>query len=171
MNPSNDDLDLLRRLRQLPRERDPANDLWAGIAARIDAPNAVAIKQRPRRWGLIGLAMAASTLLAAVLVQRALPPIDEDSIEVPSIANQAAPGDEFVRRQAEAITIEYQLALESLPAAPMSPDFENAALELDSSAQQIRSALKAEPDAVYLLDRLRHTYEQRLKLTQRALVG
>ena len=36
------------------------------------------------------------------------------------------------------------------------------------AARRIRSALRDEPDAVYLLDRLRHTYDQRLKLAQRA---
>ena len=53
----------------------------------------------------------------------------------------------------------------------MPPEFRSAAFELDDSARRIRSALRDEPDAVYLLDRLRHTYDQRLKLSQRALVG
>jgi len=40
--------------------------------------------------------------------------------------------------------------------------------DLDRSAAQIRSALAKDPDARFLLDRLRHTYAMRLALTQRA---
>ena len=35
----------------------------------------------------------------------------------------------------------------------------------------IREALQRDPDAGFLLQRLRHTYEKRLALTQRALIG
>jgi hypothetical protein len=40
--------------------------------------------------------------------------------------------------------------------------------ELDHSARQIRTALERDPDARFLLDRLRKTYTLRLELTQRA---
>jgi hypothetical protein len=40
--------------------------------------------------------------------------------------------------------------------------------KLDRSAAQIRGALAKDPDARFLLERLRHTYAMRLALTQRA---
>ena len=43
--------------------------------------------------------------------------------------------------------------------------------ELDRSAGIIRDALQRDPDAGFLLQRLRHTYEKRLALTQRTLLG
>jgi hypothetical protein len=165
---ANDDLDLLRRLKALPREREPAADLWEGIAARIE-PRAA--RRSPRGW-IVGLALAASAALVAVLATRApqVAPLPEVAQSRP--AGAAPPqGNELVRRQAEAITLEYRLALETFAGEALPPELETAATELDDSARRIRSALRAEPDAVYLLDRLRRTYDQRLKLSQRALLG
>ena len=76
-----------------------------------------------------------------------------------------------LRREADALTIEYEVALAVFAAAPLSPDMQAAATELDMSAAQLRDALRSQPQATYLLDRLRHTYDQRLKLTQRAVLG
>lgn len=166
---THDDLDLLRRLKALPREREPGNDLWQGIAARIEPR--VATSRTSRGW-IVGLALAATAALVAVLATRA-----PDADPAPAVAQQetvTAPlpaGDELVRRQAEAITLEYRLALETFAGEALPPELETAATELDESARRIRSALRAEPDAVYLLDRLRQTYDQRLKLSQRALLG
>ena len=47
--------DLRWRLRQLPRDIEPAADLWPGIAAAIGRRPA----QRTHRWLLSSLAMAA----------------------------------------------------------------------------------------------------------------
>jgi len=75
-------------------------------------------------------------------------------------------------RQADAMTREYQAALRELEAA--TPDRTEARAEqpvlreLDHSARQIRTALERDPDARFLLDRLRKTYTLRLALTQRA---
>jgi hypothetical protein len=75
-------------------------------------------------------------------------------------------------RQADAMTREYQAALREIEATtPGRTDAhpEAAALrELDHSAKQIRTALERDPDARFLLDRLRKTYTQRLAITQRA---
>ena len=164
---THDDLDLLRRLKQLPREREPAHDLWNGIAARIESRPARA----SRRWPMV-FALAATVAVVAVLATRlpvsapSTPAVAESPAGVPGKAPQ-----QFVRLQADALTLEYTVALQALEGEPMPPEFRSAAFELDDSARRIRSALRDEPDAVYLLDRLRHTYDQRLKLSQRALVG
>jgi hypothetical protein len=78
----------------------------------------------------------------------------------------------LLNRQADAMTREYQAALHELEAAtpgrteahPEQPVLR----ELDHSARQIRTALERDPDARFLLDRLRKTYTLRLELTQRA---
>ena len=67
------------------------------------------------------------------------------------------------------MTREYRGALQVIAAsAPSSVEADPALRELDRSAAQIRSALAKDPDARFLLDRLRHTYAMRLALTQRA---
>lgn len=66
---------------------------------------------------------------------------------------------------------EYGAALQELQAAtPQSlpPRVETVTLqELDRSADQIRDALKRDPGARFLFERLRRTYAQRLALTRR----
>jgi hypothetical protein len=81
----------------------------------------------------------------------------------------------LIDREAEAMTREYRAALHELQAsAPASatPRPEQPALrELDRSARQIRTALARDPEARFLLERLRRTYSLRLELTQRAALA
>jgi hypothetical protein len=165
-DPGHDELDLLRRLRQLPRERDPQRDLWTGIEARL-AP-ATRPAARPARW--LGLALAAGIAALAVLATRA--GMDAPAPSAPLAAAPAdAPPAPPLPREADALTLEYRLALETFESAPLPPALQAAAVELDASAEQLRLALREQPQAPYLLDRLRQTYDQRLKLTQRGALG
>ena len=102
----------------------------------------------------------ASLLLAVALVWQLRP-------------SQQAPGDEtLIAREAQAMTSEYRGALQELSAsAPVATSADPALDELDRSAAQIRSALARDPDARFLLERLRHTYALRLALTQRAILS
>jgi hypothetical protein len=144
--PMPDELELRRRLRQLPREREPTRELWHGIEARLGAAPA---PRRPalRPWILAGFAAVAAP--------------------VPATTGPST----LVRREADALTIEYRVAIGAFADASLPPALQAAATELDASAQQLRTALREQPDAPYLLDRLRRTYDQRLKLTQRAVLG
>lgn len=150
--PFDDDLSLRRALRALPREREPAHDLWTGIAARLPSQQAT----RPqRRWRVPALfAMAASLALVAILAVRIAP------LDVP-----ASPRNDLVQREADALSREYVSAFAQL--GPLPPPLQPAADELDRSAVAIQQALREQPDATYLLTRLRSTYEQRLRLAQR----
>lgn len=142
------------QLRQLPREIEPPRDLWPGIAARL--PSA-----RPARKGrgwLAGLAIAASLCLAVGIAW------------APRTA-PVEPQAELVRREAQALTREYQTALAQFEGAPLPAPIEPALATLDQSVVEIRRALDRDPGAHYLLDQLRRTYSRRLSLTQRAVTG
>ena len=78
-----------------------------------------------------------------------------------------------MQAEARAMTREYDAALREVEAsAPEATATQQPALhELDRSAAQIRTALARDPDARFLLERLRRTYSLRLALTQRAALS
>jgi hypothetical protein len=152
------DADLRWQLRQLPRELDPARDLWPGIAAGIDSRPA----RKPRRW-IFALATAASLVLAVGVWTR-IAPLHRDA-SPPDVTAQV------VQREAHAMTRQYQAALRQLDGAPMPAVLAPSIRTLDQSAAQIRHAIAADPDSVFLLQQLHKTYSRRLELTQRAITG
>lgn len=143
------------RLRQLPREIEPARDLWPGIAARLPAH-----RPKARRWP--GLLALAACLCLAVGVAAWLRP-----------AAAPAPGleAELVQREVEALTREYEAALAEMAGVPVPEPLAPALATLDQSAGQIREALDAQPGSARLLEQLKRTYSRRLALTQRAALG
>lgn len=150
------DNELRWQLRQLPREIDPPRDLWPGIADRLQRRAA----PRRRPW-FAALAMAASLCLAVGLAWQLRTP--------------TAPAPDFraelVQREAAALTLEYQAALDQFQGAPVPEPLAPALATLDQSARDIRQAIASDPEAVFLLDQLRRTYARRLSLTQRAVTG
>lgn len=150
------DHELRWQLRQLPREIDPPRDLWPGIADRLQRPAA----PRRRPW-FAAFAVAASLCVAAGLAWQLRQPATP------------APGfrAELVQREAEALTREYQAALDQFQGAPMPEPLAPALATLDRSAADIREAIASDPEAVFLLDQLRRTYSRRLSLTQQAVTG
>ena len=152
-------------LRDLRRDIAPARDLWPQIAARIATGTPVSDAGRttwrsPRR--LAPLALAASLLLAVGIAWHWQPP-----------QSTSQPTAKLMQAEAHAMTREYNAALREVEAsAPQSAATQQPALrELDQSAAQIRTALARDPDARFLLERLRHTYSLRLALTQRAALS
>lgn len=151
----NRDLDerLRWQLRALRTDAPPRSDLWPGIAARLHAPR----PRVPRRRALAWLAAAAAVLLAFGFGWQLRPAAH-------------APAS-LVQREADAMTLEYAAAMRRMQASAPAANDDPALRELDRSASLIRKALQRDPDAGFLLQRLRHTYEKRLALTQRALLG
>ena len=170
------DANLRLQLRGLRRDLEPDADLWPVIAARIAATPQQAAQASPARRShrshgnarrFAPWALAASLVLVAGVAWKLQPPSPGTPASAASIDGP------MFDRQAEAMTREYQAALReieaSAPATAIAAHPEQAALrELDHSAKQIRTALERDPDARFLLDRLRKTYAQRLALTQRA---
>lgn len=150
--------DLRWQLRQLPREIEPASDLWPGIRAGIERRPA----RRPARW-IASLAMAASLLLAGGLFWREgakAPP--RPSLDITATV---------VNAETRALTEEYQAALRQFDGAPIPTQLRPALQEVDRSVVQIRHAIAADPDSVFLLQQLRKSYSLRLSLTQRAVTS
>lgn len=146
-------------LRGLRRDAPPARDLWPQLAARLaQTPQHAPIAPRRPRW-VPALALAASLVLAVGIAWQLRPVPMQDS------------SARLIQREAQAMTREYRAALfeveRSAPQADASP-VAPALHDLDRSAAQIHAALARDPDARFLLERLRRTYAQRLALTQRA---
>jgi hypothetical protein len=152
--------DALRaRLRALRIDRAPEHDLWPAISASIaqDRRSQARAGRQGRVRRVVPWAIAASCVLALALAW-----------QWPA-SRQADPQARLIAHEAQAMTREYQGALKVIASsAPDSVDADPALRELDRSAAQIRSALQQDPDARFLLDRLRRTYAMRLELTQRA---
>jgi hypothetical protein len=150
--------DLRWRLRQLPRELEPERDLWPGIAARLQAPTVA--RRMPWR---AGLAVAASLLVAVFAWRQA------------AVDRHPAPMDDgttrLVQAEAQAITREYQAALDQYATMPVPHELVPGLATLDRSVADIRNALAADPGSVQLLQQLQRTYALRLSLTQRAATG
>ena len=147
-------------LRGLRHDAQPQHDLWPSIAQRIATTPRVASAPAAPTWRRFApLAMAASLALAVGLVWQLRP----DN----AATTGSAPGAQLISAEADAMTREYQAALQEFEgSAPATGD--TAALhELDRSAAQIRTAMARDPDARFLLDRLQDTYARRLALTQR----
>jgi hypothetical protein len=157
------------QLRQLPRALEPARDLWPAIAAAIGMPNArvsiesykIAPRKSGARWLRWGSGIAAALLLAGVGLSLTKPNLLR-SLHAPRSSEHR-----LVLKEADAIRKHYKAELAQFRDVPVPVDFASALLELDASAEGIRSALDSRPDAVFLLGQLRRTYARRLELTQR----
>lgn len=158
------DASLRLQLRGLRRELPPDEDLWPGIAARIEATaRGAAAPASPRKAPDIApWALAASLVLSLGIAWRMQPP------PAPAVAPVR-----LVDREADSMTREYRAALQELqaaaPAASRRDPAAPALRELDRGARQIRDAIERDPGATYLLGRLQRTYTRRLELTRRSL--
>lgn len=160
------DASLRLRLRGLRQELEPAADLWPGIAARIAQAPLTKAREPARRF--VALALAASMVLAVGVAWRMQAPASAPG-------TQARPvGTSLVASEADAMTREYEAALHEVQVTtPAATDAgtQPALHELDRSASEIRTALQHDPEAGFLLDRLRHTYALRLEITRRLALG
>jgi hypothetical protein len=162
------DTDLRWQLRQLPREMDPARDLWPGIAARLEAP---AARRRTRLAWTGGLALAASLLVAIVGWRLASAPAANSPEPVVAGSQATDPAEHVVQAEERAITLEYRATLAGYEQLQMPAEIQPGLDALDASARDIRSALAADPDSPRLLQQLQRTYSRRLELTHRAVAG
>lgn len=161
------DFELLRDLRALRRPAEPAVDLWPSIAARLGAGGGAA--HRPR-WPMWPEAMAAGVALGIGLLL-ALGGRSTDPVAPAMVADTGLP---WSVREALSLGAAYDGAVREARGAAPAPrgDLARAERELDAAQRALEDALAQQPEAVHLLDLLRRTHEQRLRLAQRqAAVG
>ena len=161
------DFELLRDLRAMRRPVEPAADLWPAIAARIaPAAGAGPVPRRPM-WPE---ALAASLVLGLGALL-AFGGFAGRALDAPSPSMAAATDGRLPWSVREALTLDaaYAGALAEARRAAPAPRGEvlRADRELEAAQRALADALAQQPDAVHLLDLLRRTHEQRLRLAQR----
>jgi len=150
------ELEIQRGLRAMNAPREPAVDLWQGIAARIAAETEQATTDAAkspsrRRW--LPFALAAGTLLAATGASLLGLRIQEGT----GIAQQTVPLQKFSR-------ITPAQALDAARAPGGDPRLAGAAVVLDAANAELQQALEQQPDAVFLVSLLNRTNARRMKL-------
>ena len=163
------EFELRRQLHELQAERQPAQDLWPAIAARLASPVLAAVDapapvraSRPVR--ALPWALAAGLMLclagAASLEQR-------HQIRVAE-ANQVEAG-ERMRERLSQLDASYSVADAELAAMPSErgdvhavPALENANATLLAAEQELRDTLLREPRAEFLLDLLARAKSKQL---------
>jgi hypothetical protein len=157
------DFELLRDLRALRQPVQPDADLWPAIAARIAPAAGAAPSARRPMWPE---ALAASVMLGiSVLMAVGGAP----SAPVEPQAPMAEAGLPWSLREALVLEASFAGALDEARRVAPPPNGEvlRAERELAMAQRALEDALAQEPDAVHLLDLLRRTHEQRLRLAQR----
>ena len=150
--------ELRMALHALRRDIEPGQDLWPGIAARLQPQRPAARKLKA--WPM---AIAASMLLALGLAWQG--GMQQPVRPVP--VSPPVPGG--LPMEAEALTMHYQAALRELDMPSVHASWEPGLEALDNSAAQILSALRQSPESTQLLERLRQIYARRIALSRRAL--
>lgn len=164
----NEDLLLRQQLRALRRDIAPAADLWPGIQARLADPATPWQGPGRRRSPWWPVALAASLALAAVMGWQLRPAAVQSP--APAMA-QAQPSPPSIRGEAVRMSRDYQIALAQLQPRQVPPELAPALGDLDRSVSQILAALEQDPRSRSLLNTLRTTYDRRLQLTRRAVMG
>lgn len=164
--------ELRRSLRALRRDDLPAHDLWPGIRARLGdarpAPPPTAAAPLPTRAHrgrsrhmrrLAGLATAASLAAALAIAWTVAPP------PAPQPAQPVAAS--VILHEAAHMTEEYRAAWHGFDARRPAGVDASALYEIDRNAAAVHAALRKDPDARYLFERLQSLYAQRLELSRR----
>jgi len=165
------EFELRRRLKELPREREPRVDLWPGIAARLGAQPVAAPAARPRQPRFVALAAALAVAVIggwlglAMRGPDASAPAGRDASGWP-MAQADAMAESYRGAFAASLGGDQRVALARYVA---SPDVVAAERELDVAQRQLELALRADPESMYLLDLLRQTHAQRARLYRPAL--
>jgi hypothetical protein len=165
---------LLAKAAELPRDVEPAHDLWPGIRARLDeAP------QRARTFGW-PMALAAGVVAAAVSALLTWGLMREPTPQaplVPQLAADPAPQAEFVPGNygansaigaeqlaaRDALVVQFQQSLERLSPQTRETVIANLTV-IQRAADEIDAALAQDPASGLLNQMLVRAYQQELQL-------
>jgi len=173
--------EVLQELGRLPRERQPATDLWPGIEARLGPAR--------RRASMLPYALAAALAVAAVagvLRYTAAPPEAnaggaEIAAAAPRIDDRENPTNGPAMVYGSALDLEYSGAARALARQidAWAPDAvaagpAHAALErnldvLTRAADDLRAAIATDPESVYLAQMLDSTQRKKLAVMRQLL--
>lgn len=175
--------ELLEEVSSLPIQLTPDRDLWAGIAARIEAPAGVVPISRARRWSpprWLTLAAAAVVLAVSsslVTLQLTDRPVPTQVATLPREIVATRPTTALVAfKPAEQ---DYQRAIADLQrvlasrSGTLAPEtvktLETNLLIIDEAIRQSRAALEKDPNSRELTDMLSDAYGQKLNVLQQAV--
>jgi hypothetical protein len=163
---SQDDDDLLERLRDLPREIEPAADLWPAIEARIDAKKRRASPVRIlHHTGLVTLAAAAAVLLCVTTARRYLGhETPRTAMKLPALATSSThanllPEEPAYRDALEELRGELAASAEGLPPDAVHDVSDNLRV-IEASIAATRAELAKNPRDAALQTELRDEYQQ-----------
>lgn len=157
---------------RLPREREPAADLWPGIESRLGRRRSRAVPASLAAALACGLALA----LWFGTGSRSPAPV-EHGRPASALAGAGFPRHEALLREAALVDQSYRAAMLVPRAAPRQLNRSerlalNAELDVLEDAQgRIRAAMHVQPDGEYLLSLLAQTHALRLDLINRLAGG
>ncbi|HEX8362323.1 MAG TPA: zf-HC2 domain-containing protein [Longimicrobium sp.] len=175
---------LLAEAAALPRGIAPPRDLWAGIAARIEAPAQVTPISAARRWSPPRwLTMAAASIALVVTSSLVTLKLTEDQrlpaapVAVGSEVRVGAPQTALVAFQPA--EHDYQRAIDDLQRVltarrgTLAPEtvqtLETNLRIIDEAIRQSRAALEKDPNSRELTDMLSDAYGKKLNVLQQAV--
>jgi hypothetical protein len=175
---------LVARAAGLPREIQPAKDLWAGIAERLEGHKVVEFPRRrlssPRPRESVVLAAAAAALVAVssavtAYLMRGPDPTPADraavSLEAPlydaELVQASIRGAETeYERAAEALLASLEARQDSLSPETMKVVRDNLAV-IDNALREVRAALRKDPGNPGLVRMLASTHRKKIDILQR----
>lgn len=173
--------ELLARASRLPREMQPAREIWSGIRERIDPPRRIALRpERPSgRWWTFGsLAAAAAVLVALVSTLTEIggpgPGPQTGGTGVAQPAGAGGPGAPMQQAETEYMRATGQL-MDALNArrGSLSPETQAAVGKnlqaIDEALRELREALDKDPSNRQLSKMLASTQQKKLNLLLRLI--
>jgi hypothetical protein len=173
-----DERDLASRIDALPREIEPARDLWPDVRAGIESRAAIAFPQRrnPRSWRIGGLVAAAAVLVvttavvtARVVASRA--PAGDQAASSPALGESSviavAAVDQSFRPTVNELTAALAASRGKLAPETVTRVERNLRL-IDDAIGEVRDALARDPGNAALVQMLTTTYRQKVDLLRRA---
>jgi len=166
----------------LPEEIPPSNDLWSGIASRLEATEEP--KQEWKIWRLpFFIPLAAAAGIAAIFAASlfSLPPQESENVAMlPGREVEAAPAAATYRLPVETVEIGFVqtrgILMKKFEAQKRSAAPEQIAMleqmlaTMDSAVQDIHAALEGDPYNASLLFKLSHTRRRELRLLQQVVL-
>ena len=183
---SNADKQLLQRLNELKKERQPERDLWRGIELGLTrqddgAEGSAVINEHGGRQAVFaskGLWAVAAAFAVVCSMLWFLTPIGNPSasqptdmlVNAPSSTHKDGSVNNYELVEAQSLQQRQYISglLASYKTTPaLTKDWQQQLNELDTAADVIKAALKEDPDNSALIKMLHHVYQQQIALVER----